>query len=122
MNLTKLLADVSDASRAISTLSKDTVDRILTKVSEAAIENSEFLITENKKDLASMEESDPLFDRLMLDHDRIKAISSDIKSIALMKSPLGRILSENIRPDGLKISRISLPTTTPPAIRSIRST
>lgn len=78
-------------------------------VAEAAIANIEFIVTENKKDLVLMDESDPGYDRLLLTAGRIEGIASDIRNIVELTSPVGRILMENRRPNGLKISKISVP-------------
>ncbi|MCJ7448618.1 MAG: glutamate-5-semialdehyde dehydrogenase [Bacteroidales bacterium] len=109
MNLTRIFVNVLNASRTLNTLDPGTIDKILIMVSEEAIKNSEFIIAENNKDLASLDKSNPGYDRLLLSHERIKGISSDIMNVARMKTPLGRILTENIRPNGLKISKISVP-------------
>ncbi|MCE5348021.1 MAG: glutamate-5-semialdehyde dehydrogenase [Bacteroidales bacterium] len=109
MDCTPVFKDVLKASRSLNVLEKDTIDNVLLMVADAAVENTQFIISENNKDLALMEESDPRFDRLLLTAKRIAEIASDLRSVAGLPSPLGRILSENIRPTGLKISRISVP-------------
>ncbi len=109
MDCTPVFKDVLKASRSLNVLEKDTIDNVLLMVADAAVENTQFIISENNKDLALMKESDPRFDRLLLTAKRIAEIASDLRSVAGLPSPLGRILSENIRPNGLKISRISVP-------------
>lgn len=109
MILKKTLADAKAASRSLQALDQDTVSSVLLKISGEALVRSGYILDENRKDLSLMEKDDPRYDRLMLTESRIKAISDDIASVARMKSPVGRILSRYIRPDGLKISRISVP-------------
>lgn len=109
MILKKTLADAKAASRSLQALDQDTVSSVLLKISGEAMVRSGYILDENRKDLSLMEKDDPRYDRLMLTESRIKAISDDIASVARMKSPVGRILSRYIRPDGLKISRISVP-------------
>ena len=109
MDLKNTLAKAKAASRSLQTVDNDIVSSVLLKISDAAIERSGFILDENRKDLSLMEKSDPRYDRLMLTEERIRGISGDIASIARMKSPAGRKLSEYKRPDGLKISRISVP-------------
>jgi glutamate-5-semialdehyde dehydrogenase len=68
----------------------------------------EFILSGNAQDLALMDKSNPLYDRLLLMR-QLRAISSDILKVAGMESPLGQVLTEYTRPDGMKISRISVP-------------
>lgn len=95
--------------KSLNVLGPETIDRILERVSEETVNRMEFILSENARDLALMDKSNPLYDRLMLSEDRLRAISSDILKVAGMESPLGQVLSEYTRPDGLAISRISVP-------------
>jgi glutamate-5-semialdehyde dehydrogenase len=104
-----ILIKASAARRSLNRLDAETIDRILLRLSEEAVNRIDYILAENARDLALMEKTNPLYDRLMLTEERIQAIASDIRKVAGMKSPLGRILSEYVRPDGLKISRISVP-------------
>lgn len=109
MDLKKTLAKAKAASKSLQVLDQDTVGSVLLKISGEALARSGYILDENRKDLSLMEKNDPRYDRLMLTEGRISSISDDIASVARMKSPVGRILSQYIRPDGLKISRISVP-------------
>jgi len=105
----KILVDASAARKSLNVLGPETIDRILERVSEETVNGMEFILSENARDLALMDKSNPLYDRLMLNEYRLRAISSDILKVAGMESPLGQVLSEYTRPDGLAISRISVP-------------
>jgi glutamate-5-semialdehyde dehydrogenase len=109
MDCTPIFIDVVKASRTLNVMDTDTINRILLMVTDAAAVNSEFIITENNRDLVMMDESDPRYDRLLLTTERIERIASDIRNVAALPSPLGRVLLENIRPNGLKVSKISVP-------------
>jgi glutamate-5-semialdehyde dehydrogenase len=109
MDLKKTLVKAKAASKSLQVLDQDTVGSVLLKISGEALARSGYILDENRKDLSLMEKNDPRYDRLMLTEGRISSISDDIASVARMKSPVGRILSQYIRPDGLKISRISVP-------------
>ncbi|MCX6327414.1 MAG: glutamate-5-semialdehyde dehydrogenase [Bacteroidia bacterium] len=109
MDCTPIFKKVLKSSRTLNVLDTDTINKVLLMVADAAVENMEFIITENKKDLALMDESDPGYDRLLLTSGRIEGIASEIQNVAELPSPVGRILSENTRPNGLKISKISVP-------------
>ncbi|MCX6321821.1 MAG: glutamate-5-semialdehyde dehydrogenase [Bacteroidia bacterium] len=109
MDCKSVFINAVKASRALSVLDTDTVNKVLLMVADATAANSKYIITENKKDLVLMDESDPGYDRLLLTIGRIEGIASDIRNIVELPSPVGRILMENRRPNGLKISKISVP-------------
>jgi glutamate-5-semialdehyde dehydrogenase len=109
MNLKHIFKNAVKASRSLITLGDGTIDKILIEIADSAVRNSELIIAENNKDRALMDKNDPRYDRLLINRDRIKGISSDIQTVAKMKSPLDRIISSETRPNGLKISRVSVP-------------
>lgn len=107
--LNETFAAVQAASRELALLSDDTINRILEAVADAAIAETPFILQENEKDLARMDKSNPKYDRLKLTEDRLKSIADDTRNVATLPSPLGRILKESIRPNGMKLSKISVP-------------
>jgi glutamate-5-semialdehyde dehydrogenase len=109
MKVKEQLTLVVKASRKLNLVSVEKINQVLLDVAEAAIENTTFILQENAKDLGRMDPTDPKYDRLMLTVDRIKGIASDISNVAILPSPLGRILSETSRPNGLQITKISVP-------------
>ena len=109
MDCTNIFKEAIIASRKLAVLDTGTINNILLKVAEATISNSGFIIEENKKDLALMDKSDPRYDRLLLNTVRLEGIAADIRNVASLPSPLNRVLSREVRPNGLEISRISVP-------------
>lgn len=109
MDLRKTFVDVQDASRKLLMLSDKEINHILLAVADAAVEKTAFILNENQKDLDRMDAADPKYDRLKLTEARLKDIAADIRKVATLPSPLGRILKENILPNGLKIKRVSVP-------------
>jgi glutamate-5-semialdehyde dehydrogenase len=109
MDCTPLFRNAKKAGRALNILDRDTIDSILLKVADAAVENAKYILTENQKDLALMEISDPKYDRLILTAGRIEDIATNIRNIVKLHSPLGKILMKNTPPNGLIISKISVP-------------
>ncbi|MFY7879068.1 MAG: glutamate-5-semialdehyde dehydrogenase [Lacibacter sp.] len=100
---------VKKAARHLASLGQDTINRILLELAEAAESNIDFLLTENKKDLDRMPSTDPRYDRLQLTGQRIKDIAQEIRNVASLESPLQRVLEERTLPNGLHISKISVP-------------
>lgn len=109
MTVKEQLTRVLKASRKLNLVSVEKINRVLSDVAEAAIANTAFILQENAKDLSRMDPADPKYDRLMLTADRIKGIANDILNVASLPTPLGRILSETDRPNGLHIKKITVP-------------
>lgn len=109
MTVKEQLGLVLRASRKLNLVSVEKINQVLEDIALAAIENTAFILHENEIDLSRMEPSDPKYDRLMLTAERIKAIATDIQNVASLPSPLGRILSETIRPNDLHIKKITVP-------------
>lgn len=108
-SLEKILVNASAAKRSLNVIGTETIDLILERLFEETVNRMEFILSENSRDLELMDKSNPLYDRLMLTEERIWSISNDILKVSEMESPFGQILSEYDRPDGMKISRISVP-------------
>ncbi|KAA6316075.1 glutamate-5-semialdehyde dehydrogenase, partial [termite gut metagenome] len=100
---------VRTASRELILLTDEQINKILLAVADAAIEQTAYILAENEKDLARMDKDDPKYDRLMLTEKRIKDITEDIRSVSTLPSPLGRILLKTTRPNGMKLTKISVP-------------
>jgi glutamate-5-semialdehyde dehydrogenase len=82
---------------------------VLLDVAKAAIEQTDYLLQENKKDLERMDPADPKYDRLTLTADRIKDIANDMENVAGLDSPLGKVLSDKTLPNGLYIKKVRVP-------------
>ena len=76
-------------------------DRILTDTDQ--------LLQANQQDLDRMDPTDPKYDRLKLTAERLAGIASDMRHVAGLPSPLGRVLKEDTLPNGLQIKRVSVP-------------
>jgi glutamate-5-semialdehyde dehydrogenase len=80
----------------------------LLEVADAAETNAQAILEENQKDLDLMDPKDPKYDRLKLTVERIAGIASDMRAVADLPSPLGRILSETTRPNGMHLTKVSV--------------
>ena len=109
MTVKEQLTLVLKASRKLNLVSEEKINQVLNDVASAAIANTAFILQENQKDLDRMDPTDPKFDRLMLTANRMNEIAADIRNVATLPSPLGRILSETTRPNGLLIKKITVP-------------
>ncbi len=109
MDCIPVFKKVLEASRSLNVLEESKINEVLLQVADEAIAHAGYIVSENAKDLALMEKSDPRYDRLLLNDERIKEIATDIRNVASMPSPLNHVISEIKRPNGLKISRITVP-------------
>jgi glutamate-5-semialdehyde dehydrogenase len=109
MDCTPVFKNAKTASRALNLIGAEAKNKVLLMVAAAAVSNSEAIMSANKKDLALMDKSNPNYDRLMLTPERITTIASDIKTVAALPDPLNRMLEDKVRPNGLRISRVSVP-------------
>ncbi|HQK72144.1 MAG TPA: glutamate-5-semialdehyde dehydrogenase [Bacteroidales bacterium] len=109
MNCIPLLKRAAEAGRKMTVIDNSRINEVLLKLADAVEENIPFIISENEKDLRKMDQNDPRYDRLLLTKERIEGIASDIRNVASLPSPVGRILDQRVRPNGLKISKVSVP-------------
>ena len=101
-----------NASKQLSVASSEAKNKALEAMAQALTENAETIIAENKKDLTAGKEnglSDAMLDRLMLDNDRIVKIASAIREIIALDDPVGKTISGTKRPNGLMISKVTVP-------------
>lgn len=101
--------NVQAASRSLVLLKDDQINKILNALADAAITQTEYLLSENAKDLAKMDKEDPKYDRLLLTAERIANIAADIRNLTALPSPLNIESKCSVRPNGMKLSRISVP-------------
>ena len=97
------------ASRKLALMEEKLINEVLNAVADAAIRDKDIILAANSADLQLMNPSDPKFDRLKLTVSRIEDIASDMRNVALLPSPLGKVLYEDVRPNGLKLRKISVP-------------
>ena len=109
MELKETFAAVQQAGRELLSLNDETINQILQAVANEALEQADFILQENAKDLARMDKTNPKYDRLKLTQERIEGIAADMRNVATLPSPLGRILKQSTLPNGLRLKRISVP-------------
>lgn len=97
------------ASKTLALLSDQQRNEILLAVADAIITQKERILKANTEDLAKMEKSNPLYDRLQLTESRLEGIAGDIRNVATLPSPLGHITKQKTLPNGLHLCRVSVP-------------
>ena len=102
--------DTLKASRLLNLITEEKINTVLLALADEAVAATGDILAANALDLAALETSNPLYDRLLLTPERIKSIANDIRNVATLPSPLGKILMETERPNGMKIKKISVPS------------
>ena len=110
--LTEIGKRVKDASVSLAVASTDDKNRILKAIATALRENCDKILEANALDLKNGRENgmaDSLLDRLMLNADRIEGMAQGVEGVNSLPDPVGRVLWETQRPNGMKIQRVSTP-------------
>ena len=97
------------AARSLNRRSEEQVNSLLLALADAVENAIPQLLEANALDLARMDKSNPKYDRLQLTDQRLRDIAADMRSVAALPSPLGKILSSTTRPNGMTISKVSVP-------------
>lgn len=100
------------ASRNVALLSTEEKNRALIAIADALVDNADRWLAANAEDLTEAEKSgmsDSLLDRLRLTRARIEGISDGVRAAAALPDPVGEIISERTRPNGLRIVKRRVP-------------
>ena len=97
------------ASRALALISDAKRDEVLLAVADAIKVNEEAILKANEDDLSRMDKTSPLYDRLQLTPKRLEDIANDMRKVAQLPSPLGKVLKEKTLENGLHLRRVSIP-------------
>lgn len=109
MNLTEIFQAVRIASRKLAMLDTERVNHILCAVADRIETHAERLLEANQEDLQRMEVSNPKYDRLKLTKERLSGIAADMRQVAALPSPLGRVLESYTVPSELRLKKVSVP-------------
>ncbi|MEA3418413.1 MAG: glutamate-5-semialdehyde dehydrogenase [Campylobacterota bacterium] len=106
------LAKAKASAQVLATLDGARKNKILNEMADALIAESRIIIEENTKDMIAGQESgldSALLDRLLLDEERIAAMSQSLREISQLKEPVGRVLEGWLNDDNLRIEKVSVP-------------
>ena len=109
MQLLETFQRVKAASKGLALLTNQQRNDILMAVADAIIDYKERILVANEHDLAKMDVSNPLYDRLQLTPKRLDDIAGDMRNVASLPSPLGHITKQKTLPNGLRLCRVSVP-------------
>lgn len=106
---TKSFSQVQEASKTLSLLEEEEISSILEAIAKETELKMFYILSENQKDLQLMDKENPKYDRLLLNEDRVKDIVKDIRNVINLPSPTGRTLLQKTLPNGLHLSRVTVP-------------
>ena len=109
MELKETFERVKKASKSLALLTDAQRNDILNAVADAIIAQQARILKANAQDLAKMDPSNPLYDRLQLTKSRLEGIASDMRNVATLPTPLGHITKQKTLPNGLRLCRVSVP-------------
>ncbi|HWX20560.1 MAG TPA: glutamate-5-semialdehyde dehydrogenase [Candidatus Binatia bacterium] len=110
--MTQLAKQAKAASRELSKLTTAEKNLCLLAMAAALEQNGAAIKTANALDLeaaAEMGLSTVMLDRLQLDDKRINAMAKGLREVAALPDPVGRLLDERVRPNGLKLRKVTTP-------------
>ena len=109
MQLEETFKRVKQASKTLALLTDQQRNDVLNAVADTIIDNKARILEANAQDLAKMDKSNPLYDRLQLTEKRLQDIAADMRNVATLPSPLGHITKQKTLPNGLRLCRVSVP-------------
>lgn len=112
MNLQIIGKEARLASEALAKLNTEEKNRALAACAAALCDHTEELLAANAEDVAAAREkgmSEALIDRLRLTEERIRSMSEGILQVCGLFDPVGEVMSESVRPNGLKITQVRVP-------------
>lgn len=106
-----ILKESKSAVSTLAILSSEEKNNALLAMADALIADTDAILSENKKDMEAARNSisDVMLDRLRLDESRVRAMADGIRAVAKLPDPVGTVLSEITRPNGLHIKKVSVP-------------
>jgi glutamate-5-semialdehyde dehydrogenase len=108
----RLGQDARAAARTLARADADTKNRALTAAAAAIRADAQAILAANTRDLDAAKgagATSAFLDRLMLNAARVEAMAKGVEDVARLKDPIGDVIAEWTRPNGLRIARVRVP-------------
>jgi len=108
----ELCINAKKASKIAANLKTVEKNNILFKIAKKILDNKDYIISENKKDLKEAEAAGiatAMLDRLLLNEKRIDDIAKSVEDIARFTDPIGRIENMKVVPSGIRVGQMRVP-------------
>ena len=111
MTTAELIKRAAATKSAVAMADTETKNKALMYMADSLSAHTGDIIVANREDVAAARGSisDVMIDRLALDEKRIDGMAQSMRSAASLEDPVGRVLDEIIRPNGLRITKVSVP-------------
>ena len=107
--LNQILQATCDAAPALAQRGDAEIQALLNRLADKAMEAEAEILEANAADLGRMDPANPRYDRLLLSHERLRAICDDLRNVAGLPSPVGEILEERTLDNGLELQKVRVP-------------
>ena len=101
-----------EAARRLALCTTDEKNCALCMSAQALLDETPYILAENEKDITSAKAngmSASLLDRLRLTDARIAGMAKGLREVAELPDPVGRVLAEEVRPNGLRLTKVAVP-------------
>ncbi len=112
MTLTEICQKAFNAKYEVQNLSTEIKNKALLAVAEEIVADADNIIEANKVDLEHAKENGMhpgMIDRLTLNDKRIEAIAEGLRQVAALPDPIGEVMDEFTRPNGMRIRKVRVP-------------
>jgi glutamate-5-semialdehyde dehydrogenase len=103
------LENAREAARDLARCDDATIQAVLNGLADSTLAASSEILEANRSDLSRMPQSDPKYDRLLLDSGRLAAIADDLRFVAGLASPVGEVLEHKRLENGLELNKVRVP-------------
>jgi glutamate-5-semialdehyde dehydrogenase len=107
--LDRSLAATRAAARDLARSGDAAIRGVLEDLAQRALGAADEILAANRSDLARMPESDPKYDRLLLNESRLRAICDDLRAVAALPCPIGEVLERRTPDNGLQLTKLRVP-------------
>ncbi|MBQ9613636.1 MAG: glutamate-5-semialdehyde dehydrogenase [Lachnospiraceae bacterium] len=111
-NVEETCKRAANARYTIGTISTETKNEVLLHAADLLVAGAEKILAANAEDLERGRRNhmkDSLLDRLMLNESRIGQIAEGLRQVAGLPDPVGEVLDEFERPNGIRIRKVRVP-------------
>lgn len=110
--LEKIGAAAKSAARVLMCTDTETKNRALLAIADALVSARKEILAANREDVTAGENSGmtrAFLDRLSLSPERIDGMAEGMRQVAALPDPVGRVLSDTVRPNGLHLTKVAVP-------------
>ena len=111
MTTREIIENTRNAKDTLLTITSEEKNKALMAMADAIMANEAYILSANDQDMAAARGriADSMLDRLLLTSARLSAMAEGIRAVAALQDPIGKLLATNVRPNGLRIEKRSVP-------------